>query len=112
MFSYTFEKPFRMLAGLWFKMSYLSGFPLLRGTTELILALSGIIHWRKQQFIVCVEGFTIISAPILINFEGVVCAPTPLLMYISFKNFLTPGDFICWKLQLFTSEPNLFQSCF
>ena len=83
-FSYILEKAFRILTGLKFKTSYLSGFPLWAGTTETILALSGKIPWPKQQFIAWVKGSAIVSAPILISFGKTGVTPTVFLMSVSF----------------------------
>ena len=73
-----------------------------------MLALSGKIPTRKQQFIVSIKDFEIISASNLMNFGGIVSKPTDFLTSISFKIFLTSGGFICWKFKLFKSEANLF----
>ena len=43
----------------------------------------------------------------LISFGGVVPTPTAFLMSIFLKNCLTSGAFICWKLKLLISEPQL-----
>ena len=67
----------------------MSGFLLSRRATEAILALFGNIPRRKLQLIACIKGSAIISAPILIKFEGIVSTPTPFLTCISFKSFLT-----------------------
>ena len=61
-----------------------------------------------QAAIYCVKGSAITSAQILIDFGRIVATPTAFLMPISFKSFLTSVAFVCWKLKLFKSEPNLF----
>ena len=105
-------KTYKTQTGFWlsFRLSQkkrLSGFPLSRGTREVILTLSEKIPCGKEQFITSVKGSAILSAPILINFEGIVSTLMAFLTSIYFKSSFTSGAFICWKSKLFKPEPNL-----
>ena len=70
-------------------MSFLSGFPLCDGTTVATFAFSGNTLFSILGFMAVVSiGAKKLDA-ILISLGGIVSIPTPFLVPISFRSFLT-----------------------